>query len=83
MKTAALILHFLSYVKAARVARITWYMRSQWGVAPGATRSALSRLCQAGAIERVGRGSYRTPAEETESGQAEHKATLLGHNLHI
>lgn len=57
--TRALIMHFFTYIRVARVAYIVRYLWSQWGVAPGATREMLQRLVKERRITRVRRGVYQ------------------------
>ena len=58
--TRGVLLYYLTTAGEARnITAIIRHMQRRHGVSPGATRTQLWRLCQAGLVERVGVGEYR------------------------
>lgn len=77
MTAPALILHALTYVREAKVDRVTRYMALEWGVPPRTTRNALSRLCRQGKVVRVASRTYRI-GESAEADELNTNPLRLG-----
>lgn len=58
MTAEALILHFLTYVRVARVEYLVRFLDCAWQIPAGTTKNTISRMVQRGAVVRVGYGKY-------------------------